>query len=85
MSIESARAYMDRLKTDAAFRERVAAAGDKEARAALVEAEGFAFSAEDINAVADELSEDELESAVGGFNECHRARESLTCYTDYSG
>ena len=85
MSIESARAYIERLKTDAEFRDRVAAAGDKEERTALVEAEGFVFSAEDINAVAEELSEDELESVVGGINECHRARENLACYTDYSG
>ena len=90
MSIESARAYIERLKTDAGFRDRVAAAGDKEARAALVEAEGFAFSAEDINAIADELSEDELENVVGGVQMCIRGREfemqclvtGITIYND---
>ncbi len=67
MSIESAKAYIERLKTDEEFRERVKAAKDSEARIALVKAEGFDFSAEDISAVKGELSDDELDGLAGGW------------------
>ncbi len=66
MSIESAKAYIERLKTDEDFRERMKDAADKEARIALVKAEGFDFSEEDIKAVNSELSDDELDAVAAG-------------------
>ncbi len=66
MSIESAKAYIERLKTDEEFRELMKDAADKEARIALVKAEGFDFSEEDIKAVESELSDDELDEVAGG-------------------
>ncbi len=48
MPIESAKAYLERLKNDEEFREKVAACKDKESRAELVKAEGFDFTNEDI-------------------------------------
>ncbi len=66
MSIESAKAYIERLKTDEEFKERVKDATDKEARIALVNAEGFDFSEEDIKAVKSELSDDELDAVSAG-------------------
>ena len=66
MSIESAKAFIERLKTDEEFRERVKDAADKETRIALVNAEGFDFSEEDIKAVKSELSDDELQAISGG-------------------
>ncbi len=41
-------------------------AADKEARIAMVNAEGFDFSEEDIKAVKSELSDDELDAVSGG-------------------
>jgi len=71
MSIESAKAYLERLKTDEEFVGRVKAAADNEARLALVEAEGFDFSKEDISAIKTELSDAELdEVAAGGGGFC---------------
>ena len=66
MSIESATAFIERLKTDEAFRDRVKAAEDKEARIALVKEEGFDFSDVDIRAVEEELTEVELDAVAGG-------------------
>jgi len=66
MSIESAKAYIERLKTDEEFVGRVKAAADNEARLALVKAEGFDFSEEDISAIKTELSDAELEEVAAG-------------------
>ncbi len=66
MSIESAKAFIESVQTDEEFRERMKDAADKEARIALVNAEGFDFSEEDIKAVKSELSDDELDAVAGG-------------------
>ncbi|MBT3255627.1 MAG: Nif11-like leader peptide family natural product precursor [Deltaproteobacteria bacterium] len=66
MSIESAKAFIDRMKTDEEFRNRVTATKTVEERKAIVEAEGFEFSAEDIEEGKNSLSEDELEIVSGG-------------------
>ena len=66
MSIESAKAYIERLKADEEFSERMKATEDKEARMTLVKAEGFDFSEDDIKAVASELSGDDLVYVEGG-------------------
>jgi predicted ribosomally synthesized peptide with nif11-like leader len=66
MSIESAKAFMERLKTDEEFNNRVGAAKDQEARMALVKAEGFDFSAEDIKVLKDEMTDEELSNVNGG-------------------
>lgn len=64
-TIESARAYIERIKTDSEFRDRVKTAEDKAARIALVNAEGFDFDLEDIAAATAELPEDELGHVLG--------------------
>lgn len=70
MSIESAKAFIDRMKTDGDFRNRVTAAETVETRKAIVEAEGFTFSPEDINAEVDQLSPEEMEFVSGGAADC---------------
>ena len=65
MSIESARAYIERLKTDEDFRDRVIAAEDDVARLALAKAEGFDFSEEDMKAATAELSAEEFDVISG--------------------
>lgn len=66
MSIESAKAFIDRMKTDDEFNKRVSTAKDKEARMALVKEQGFDFDAEDIQEVSAELNEHDLDQIAGG-------------------
>ena len=70
MSIESAQAFIERLKTDGDFRNRVTAAETAEARKTIAEAEGFAFSKEDINAEVGQLTEEDMELISGGAANC---------------
>ena len=68
MSIESARAYFERMKTDEEFRNRVLNAETAEARLAIVQSEGFDFTKEEVDEVSsDELTEDELDMVAGGW------------------
>ena len=65
MSKEAAQAFVEKMKSDEAFRERVMAEEDVEARMALIGAAGFDCSAEEIGALQ-ELGEADLSGAVGG-------------------
>ena len=65
MSKEAAQAFIEKMKSDHAFRARVLAEENVEARMALILAEGFDCSAEEI-ASLQELGEPELSGAVGG-------------------
>ena len=65
MSEEQAKACVEKMKSDEAFRARVLAEENVEARMALILAEGFDCSAEEI-ASLQELGEPELSGAVGG-------------------
>ena len=65
MSEQAAQAFLERMKSDADFRAKVTAEEDVEARLALIVAEGFDCSAEEIGALQ-ELGEAELSGVVGG-------------------
>ena len=65
MSEEAAMAFIEKMKSDEAFRARVLAEEGVEARLALIGAEGFDCSAEEIGALQ-ELGDAELSGAVGG-------------------
>ena len=49
MSIESAQAFIERMKTDEEFARKVTECADAKSRQAYVRGEGFDFSAGDIN------------------------------------
>ncbi len=66
MSVESAEAFVERMKTDEEFAKRIAAAESSEQRWAVVKAEGFDFTKEEIEEATAELSEDELASVAAG-------------------
>ena len=66
MSIESAKAFIDRMKKDEAFAKKVMAIQDAEARMELVKAEGFDFTATELEPLHGELSDDELDMVAGG-------------------
>jgi len=65
MSEDQAKAFVEKMKSDEDFRAKVMAEEDMDARMALIVAEGFDCSAEEIGALQ-ELGEAELSGAVGG-------------------
>ena len=67
MSIESAKAFIERMKTDEAFAKQVESQKDKEERMKFVSEQGFNFSEQEVQQVAKEFSDDDLEKVVGGF------------------
>ena len=66
MSIDSARAYVERIKEDEEFRKKVLECKDAKERGELVRAEGFDFTAKDIEVVTAVLEDTEIERATGG-------------------
>jgi predicted ribosomally synthesized peptide with nif11-like leader len=82
MSLESAKAFIERMKTDEDFRKKVTECKDGELRKALIKAEGFDFTKEDIELVKSELSEEALEGIVGGYlNICFSWCSGIDAYT----
>ena len=69
MSIESARDFIERVKTDEEFAKRIAGAKSREERADIAKAEGFDFMPE-------ELSDEELDAVAGGHWGCGHTHES---------
>jgi len=65
MSEDRARAFVEKMKSDDAFRAKVMAEEDVAARMAPIGAEGFDCSAEEIGALQ-ELGEAELDGVAGG-------------------
>lgn len=76
MSIESAKSFFERIKTDEEFAKKVKECKDAEARMAFVKAAGFDFTVEEIKGIQGKLSDDELDAVAGGgckavdFNLC---------------
>jgi predicted ribosomally synthesized peptide with nif11-like leader len=64
MPVDQAKAFIERMKNDEAFRARVLAEEDVAARMALIAAEGFDRSAEEIGSLQ-ELGETELDGVAG--------------------
>jgi predicted ribosomally synthesized peptide with nif11-like leader len=67
MSLEQAKLFIERLKTDEAFRAKIMAVVDVAERLRLANAEGFDCTEEEINTVSAEVSDADLEgvSAAG--------------------
>ena len=68
MSQESAKAFVERMKSDEKFRAKIIAVEDVSARVKIIQAEGFDCSAEEISTEASELSEEELSVVQGGMS-----------------
>ncbi len=72
MSVESAKAFMEKFKSDDAFRAQLENAPSDEARKQIVKDAGFEFTAEEIKQVTPDelhpgkLSEADLEAVAGG-------------------
>jgi len=74
MSIEAAKLFLEKMKTDEKFAEKIAAESTEEARMALAQTEGFIFTSADMEqVVSEELSDDELDAVAGGLVNCIQA------------
>ena len=66
MSIENVKAFIAKLKDDAALLDSFQKASDPKARQAVIEKAGFEFSQEEFKASTSELSDEDLNSVSGG-------------------
>lgn len=66
MSQEAAKAFVERMKTDSDFRERVFAETDVDARMLLVRAAGFDLTADELEPPSGALADAELDAVAGG-------------------
>ncbi|MDD2901318.1 MAG: Nif11-like leader peptide family natural product precursor [Syntrophales bacterium] len=81
MSVQSARDFLKRIGADQAFKDRIAAAPDHEARQEMVRAAGFDFNLDELKeavkevaaAAGRELTPAELQDIAGGFGKSFKA------------
>ena len=66
MSIESAKAFLERMKTDEDFAKKVTACKDSDERMAFIKGEGFDFTVAEISTVKGELNDEDLDLVAGG-------------------
>ena len=66
MSEEQLKAFLEKVKADTSLQEKLKAAADANAVAAIAKEAGFSISADDITKAQSELSEEELEGVAGG-------------------
>ncbi len=67
MSEEQLKAFLEKVKGDTSLQEKLKAAADADAVAAIAKEAGFSISADDLtNKDQSELSEEELEGVAGG-------------------
>ena len=76
MSLESAKAFVVRMKTDKEFAARMGKAETKEERWTILEAEGFKFTKDEFDAAYDELNDEALLVSDGSVL---RSRECVCC------
>jgi predicted ribosomally synthesized peptide with nif11-like leader len=68
MSIESAKAFLERMRNDEAFRKSVGEIATSEERMEYVKGAGFDFTKDEIANLKDELSDDDLDVVSGEMN-----------------
>ena len=67
MSEEQLKAFLEKVKGDTSLQEKLKAAADANAVAAIAKEAGFIISADDLTKAKSELSEKELEGVAGGM------------------
>ena len=67
MSEEQLKAFLEKVKGDTSLQEKLKAAADANAVAAIAKEAGFSISADDLTKAQSELSEEELEGVAGGY------------------
>ena len=76
MTIESAKEFLEKVKTDEEFADRIRKATSREKRREIARSEGFDFTPEEIKNATDELSEEDLDAVAGGKWACGSTHES---------
>ena len=67
MSEEQLKAFLEKVKDDTSLQEKLKAAADADAVAAIAKEAGFSISADDLAKAQSELSDEELEGVAGGW------------------
>ena len=73
MSEEQLKAFLEKVKGDTSLQEKLKAAADADAVAAIAKEAGFSISADDLTKFQSELSDQELEGVTGGYYPGHPA------------
>ena len=66
MSEEQLKAFLEKVKADTSLQEKLKAAADANAVAAIAKEAGFSISADDLTKAQSEFSDEELEGLTGG-------------------
>ncbi|MBF0408914.1 MAG: Nif11-like leader peptide family natural product precursor [Candidatus Riflebacteria bacterium] len=66
MSIKSAKDFVEKMRTDDKFAQKIAEAKSWEQRSQIVKADGYKFSKHEFDTVVSELSDSQLDGVVGG-------------------
>ena len=66
MSLDHARAFIEKIKSDDEFRDRIGAIEEVDGRVAAARCAGFDFTEAEVKEVQSELSDFELDNAAGG-------------------
>lgn len=72
MSVESAKAFVERIKTDPEFASKINEFKNWDEVQSYVKQTGFDFTKEELNSLNDELTENELDLVVGGARFDHQ-------------
>ena len=70
MSEEQLKAFLEKIKGDTSLQEKLKAAADADAVAAIAKEAGFSISADDLKNAQSDLSDEELDSVAGGHHVC---------------
>ena len=70
MSEEQLKAFIEKVKGDTTLQEKLKAAADNDAVAAIAKDAGFSISADDLKNAQSEVSEEELEGVASGGHDC---------------
>ncbi|MBL7176202.1 MAG: Nif11-like leader peptide family natural product precursor [Desulfobacteraceae bacterium] len=70
MSLEQAKAFIEKMKSDEAFTKRIMAIEDSDARFQAIAEAGFDFTKEELEQVRQKLDEADLEQVSGGGEGC---------------
>ncbi len=72
MSLESAKTFIEKMKSDEDFRKEVGEKSSPDERMKFVKQCGFDFTKEDLDSVREklELTDEELEKITGAYSEC---------------
>ncbi len=72
--MESAKAFIERMKTDEEFARKVSNQKDNEERMKFVTAEGFNFTGEEIKMATEDLTDEDLAQVTGGNETWDKAK-----------